>query len=203
MRKLFLLDPGHGGIIDGVYQTEGKRSPIWPDGSQLFEGEFTRDIVQRIMRLARIFDIDYLNLVHEQQDINLSERVQRANDIMKKNPNQECVYISIHANAGGGRGIEVFTSPGQTRSDELATIFFDKMCAVFPDVKRRTDMNDGDPDKEARFYVLTKTAMAAILTENFFMDTEAECKKYLLTDAGRHNIALAHIAAMVKIDQED
>lgn len=34
-----LLDNGHG------YDTPGKRSPIWPDGSQLFEWEFNRDIV--------------------------------------------------------------------------------------------------------------------------------------------------------------
>ena len=37
-----LLDNGHG------YDTPGKRSPIWPDGSQLFEWEFNRDIVSRI-----------------------------------------------------------------------------------------------------------------------------------------------------------
>ena len=34
----WLLDPGHGGIIDGVYQTAGKRSPKFPDGSVLYEG---------------------------------------------------------------------------------------------------------------------------------------------------------------------
>ena len=37
---LWILDNGHGGMIDGVYQTPGKRSPVWPDGTQLFEGEF-------------------------------------------------------------------------------------------------------------------------------------------------------------------
>ena len=38
-----LLDNGHG------YDTPGKRSPIWPDGSQLFEWEFNRDIVSRYL----------------------------------------------------------------------------------------------------------------------------------------------------------
>ena len=39
-KYLWLFDNGHGGIIDGVYQTAGKRSPKWEDGTQLFEGEF-------------------------------------------------------------------------------------------------------------------------------------------------------------------
>ena len=201
MGKTFLLDPGHGGILDGEYQTEGKRSPIWPDGSILHEGEFTRDIVRRIVSLAPIFDIRCINLVPEQEDTSLAERVKRANNL-KKNITGEVIYVSIHANAGGGRGIEVFTSPGFTRSDAIATVFLDKMSAMFPDVRKRTDMSDGDPDKEAGFYVLKKTAMPAILTENFFMDNEKECREVLLTDSGRYKIALAHLAAMIKIDKE-
>lgn len=43
MSKLrILLDNGHGN------ETPGKRSPVWPDGSQLFEYEFNRAIVHRI-----------------------------------------------------------------------------------------------------------------------------------------------------------
>ena len=44
--KTIILDAGHGGLINGVYQTKGKRSPIWPDGRQLFEGVFNRQIVE-------------------------------------------------------------------------------------------------------------------------------------------------------------
>ena len=42
MKSMVILDNGHG------KETSGKRSPIWSDGSQLFEWEFNRDIVQRI-----------------------------------------------------------------------------------------------------------------------------------------------------------
>ena len=49
-KYLWILDNGHGGMIDGVYQTPGKRSPVWPDGTQLFEGEFNRAIVDRLMK---------------------------------------------------------------------------------------------------------------------------------------------------------
>ena len=44
-KYIWILDNGHGGIINGVYQTAGKRSPIWADGTQLFEGEFNRAIM--------------------------------------------------------------------------------------------------------------------------------------------------------------
>ena len=33
MNTTILLDAGHGSIINGHYQTAGKRSPIWEDGS--------------------------------------------------------------------------------------------------------------------------------------------------------------------------
>jgi len=41
--------------------------------------------------------------------------------------------------------------------------------------------------------------MPAILTENFFMDTERECKKFLMTKEGRDRIAKYHIEAIKKI----
>lgn len=203
MKKyLFILDAGHGGMIDGVYQTKGKRSPVWNDMSQLFEGEFTRSIVHRIIRWAPMFGIKCLDIVDSEEDISLAVRVKRANDQRHIYPDSELVYVSVHANAGGGHGIEVFTSPGHTRSDSIATVFLKKLSLAFSDARLRTDMSDGDPDKEAEFYVLKKTAMPAILTENFFMDNELECKRILQTESGRDKIALAHIAAMVEIDRE-
>jgi hypothetical protein len=34
-----IFDNGHGGVIDGVYQTNGKRSPDWAQG-QFTTGDF-------------------------------------------------------------------------------------------------------------------------------------------------------------------
>ncbi len=189
MSTLWILDNGHG--ID----TPGKRSPVY-DGVQLLEYEFTRDIVNRIAILLGWAGIEYTNLVPETNDISLMERVRRAN-VWGDNS----VYVSIHANAGGGRGIEVYTSPGQTKSDAIATIFLQSFNNVFPETRIRTDISDGDPDKEANFAVLTKTLMPAILTESFFMDTKAECQKYLMTDEGRQLIAVAHYQAIMNIEK--
>ena len=41
---MVILDPGHG------FDTPGKRSPVWSDGTQLLEWEFSRDVVRRIER---------------------------------------------------------------------------------------------------------------------------------------------------------
>jgi len=195
-KYLWLFDNGHGGIIDGVPQTPGKRSPIWPDGTQLFEGEFNRAIVKRLLTLCERQKIECINLVPEEEDIPRSERIKRANDIYMKN--KKCIYLSIHANAGGGRGWEIYTSLGETKSDKIATVFFNCIKEEFGQITMRTDYSDGDPDKEAQFDVLVYTKMPAVLTENFFMDNYQECKDLLMSEAGRDRIARAHFNAIKK-----
>lgn len=202
MKHLFLLDPGHGGIINGEYQTKGKRSPKWEDGRQLLEGVFNRSIAKRLKKWAPLLDIECINLVPEQTDISRKIRTEKANRLMEKNLDRKCVYVSIHANAGGGKGIEVFTSPGLTEADAIATVFIKKFAQSFPMITIRTDMTDGDPDKEAEFFVLKNTIMPAILIESFFMDNEYECKMYLLSEEGRNSIALVYLAAMVELEKE-
>lgn len=193
MKPIVLLDNGHG------KETAGKRSPVWSDGSQLFEWEFNRDIVRRIAEKLEADGIPYRVLVPEETDISLTERARRANDIAKEN-NGKAYVLSIHANAGGGTGWEVYTSPGQTPSDTIATVFFEEAGREFvPDGWRmRSDYSDGDPDKEANFYILTKTTCPAILTENFFMDTEKDCR-FIMSEDGRERIANMHVAAIKRV----
>lgn len=200
-RYLWLLDNGHGGVIDGLYQTPGKRSPMWDDGSILYEGEFNRAIVNRLVEMLTADRISYVNIAPEYEDISLNERVRRANSYYKQLDKQmDCIYLSIHSNAGGGKGYEIYTSKGQSISDKVATVFFDKFKEEFPDARMRADTSDGDVDKEANFYVLERTLMPAILTENFFMDNEHECKTYLMTSEGRDRIAKAGYNAIKKIE---
>ena len=71
---LWIFDNGHGGIIGGVYQTAGKRSPVWEDGTILYEGEFNRGVVNRLVKLCKENNIDYVNLVDTQQDVSLREK---------------------------------------------------------------------------------------------------------------------------------
>ena len=193
MKPIVLLDNGHG------KETAGKRSPIWSDGSQLFEWEFNRDIVRRIAEKLQADGVPYRILVPEENDISLSERVKRANEIAKEN-NGKVYVLSVHANAGGGTGWEVYTSPGETKADAIATVFAEEAQRVFvPDGWRmRFDYADGDPDKEAAFYILKHTNCPAIITENFFMDTEKDCR-FIMSDDGREQIADMHVAAIKRV----
>ena len=64
----------------------------------------------------------------------------------------------------------------------------------------RKDTRDGDSDKEANFYVLQHTAMSAILSENFFMTNESECR-LLMSEDGRDRIAKIHFEMIKELEK--
>lgn len=170
-----IFDNGHGGIIGGVYQTPGKRSPNWNKGI-LFEGAFNRWVVNRLIEKMDRAGLSYFHASPELTDVSLNERVKRTNQI---HASDKSVYLlSIHANAGGGFGIEAFTSPGKTKSDELCESFLVNLKNDFSGIQTiRTDMTDGDHDKEERFQVLTGTSCPSILIECGFMDNQKDYEK--------------------------
>lgn len=198
LTMLVLLDNGHGGLINGTYQTPGKRSPVWDNGSQLYEGEFNRAIVNGIVQELTFLQIPYYNIAPEYIDTPLTTRVKRAN-LYAEEP---CFLVSVHANAGGGSGAEIYSTKGATQADSVAAIFAESFAETFPDRKLRTDFSDGDPDKESNFYILKNTKMPAILTENFFMDNEEECRNILMTKEGRQKIIDYHVLGIVRAMQQ-
>jgi len=203
MDKIFLLDAGHGGVIDGVYQTAGKRSPVWPDGTQYFEGEGNRLIRDEIIKIMKEEGLRYKIISEGRKDTSLRERVRAANALAKKYGVSNCVYVSIHSNGAtaSAEGWEVFTSKGQTDSDKYATIIYDEMKKLFPGSKFRSDKwSDGDVDKESGFTVLSDTICPSILTENFFHTNKNECKSILMNRQGRKLIALGHVNAFKVIN---
>ena len=169
-----ILDNGHG------KDTPGKRSPIYNFG-QLQEWSYTREIVRKVSA----YFPGSLILVPEDTDVCFNNRVARVNSIEGKK-----LLISIHINAGGGSGVEVFTSRGETKSDQVASIFYSE--AVKKGFKVRTDYADGDPDKEENFFILRYSTCPAVLTESFFMDNEKECH-YLLSDKGKNDVVKWHV----------
>ena len=185
MDKIILFDNGHG------QETPGKRSPMWKDGRQLFEWEFNRDMVRRIILKCDHTGIRAVKLVPETFDVSLEERCKRAN-LWYDRCNGNCVVVSIHANAGGGTGFEVYTSPGQTQADPIATKLIEQLQQDFPEIKMRKDMADGDPDKEAGFYILKHTKAPAILVENLFMDSESDCR-LLMSEDFRDKLAYSYV----------
>jgi N-acetylmuramoyl-L-alanine amidase len=193
----FILDPGHGGIVDGKYVTAGKRSPLFPDGSCLYEGVNNRDNVKRILKEAHKLGLRAIDIVDSESDISLGERVRRANLHGRK-----AVYISIHSDAAGdgikwhpAKGITVFTSIGQTTSDKFADIVFKKLRNHFPTMNMRECNVDGDHDKEANFFVLQRTVMPAVLLELGFHTNFNEAQ-YIQTEEFKLKMAKAVVDSM-------
>jgi len=202
---VWILDNGHGGIIDGVYQTAGKRSPKWEDGTQLFEGEFNRAVVKRIVKLCEAEGIECINLVDTEEDLSLRWRTDKANDIYRERQQtdgKKCIYVSVHANGfnkESAHGWSVYTTEGETKSDKIAQILYEKAKAEFPTHKMRVDTRDGDADKEANFWVLRKVVMPSILSENFFM-TNREESRLQLSEEGRDRIAKIHFEMIKEVE---
>jgi len=201
-KHLFLLDPGHGGAIKGVYQTAGKRSPKFDDGSVLYEGVNNRDNVKRVMTALKAEGIDCVDIVKSNKDVPLEKRVADANALHAERP---CVYISFHSDAAGNgvdwhpaSGFSVYTSVGQTESDKFAELMINEIAAKFGNkIKWRTDKSDGDSDWEANFYVLKNTNCPAILIEAGFHTNKAEATA-MLSEAWKIEYVNAVVSAIKK-----
>lgn len=174
-----MLDNGHGGRQAGQYMTppsKGRKSPKWDQGVY-YEGVGNRWMVNRIVEILERNDVPYYIVVPELIDVSLSERVQRADSYWLE-AGREAYLASFHSNGGGGTGFEIWTSPGQTLSDPLATRFYGDVEKGFQgEIRMRPGLGDGDPDKEAKFTLLTDTRCPAFLFEWLFMDRKEDYDK--------------------------
>jgi N-acetylmuramoyl-L-alanine amidase len=185
--KIIILDNGHG------QETPGKRSP---DG--LFrEYAWTRNFVKQLKCELEHFGYTVIELVPEDNDISLYERVNRVNDLCKLH---DCVLVSIHNNAAGNgkkwynvTGWEAYTSPGNTRSDLLAELLYEEI--ENEGIKLRTDFSDKDSDKEGNFTIIKKTICPAVLTENMFMDSKKDIE-FLNSEVGMNKLLKAHVGGL-------
>lgn len=185
--KTVLLDYGHGGVIDGKYVTAPAKQFRHADG-WAYEGVLNRQLGRDLEAFLKADSIPYIVLTQTQLDTPLRQRTDLANRIMADYP---CFLVSLHRNAsssnsgtdaqpgtpGAGTGYEFFTSPGVTQSDTLATMIHNAFKAEFPEARFRVDFSDGDPDKEAKFHMLTQSNMPACLVESLFFDNTADWQK--------------------------
>ena len=100
-----LLDNGHG------ENTAGKRSPLWPDGSQLFEWAYTREITSRIFSELTKLGIDSELIVRESIDVPIRERARRVNSICKKVGIRNCFLMPSMVKPGAGKFTLILVSP--------------------------------------------------------------------------------------------
>ena len=196
----WLIDAGHGGFVDGKYVTAPKKMFKFDDGFTVYEGVFNRFVANLLMEKLQKAGIDYIPITTDSTDVPLKERVSKANDLHSSLKN--CVLVSVHGNAGGGTGFEVFTSVGETKSDELAEVFSKKYMELIPEFRFRKDIVDGDFDKEANFYILKQTNCNALLTENGFFDNRKDAE-FMMSNEGQEKLADVHFQAIVDIENNE
>lgn len=179
---LIIIDCGHGGIIDGKYTTAP--SKMFDHGDFVFyEGVYNRELGLKVAKKLKENGINYIFITASNEDTPLYERVKEANHIYDSFESLDPIYVSLHGNADGtGRavGIEVFTSLGETKSDALSTLIYYRLEELGWNM--RSDWSDGDPDKESKFYVLTKTKMPAVLIETGFFTNKQEALMMMDSD---------------------
>jgi N-acetylmuramoyl-L-alanine amidase len=184
-------------MIGGKYVTAPHKMHTFPDGFVLCEGVFNRAVSRRLEYLLKAAGIPHTLLVPSDDDVSLRTRVRSANTLHLKH-DRNTVLISIHGNAGGGTGFEVWTTRGQTKSDTIAPFFLTELANEFPDKKKRVDFSDGDVDKESNFTIL-KCYQPAVLTENLFFDNRSDAE-IMGSIEGVNRIAWAHFIAIQKVD---
>jgi N-acetylmuramoyl-L-alanine amidase len=157
--SVIAVDPGHGGRDPGA---------IGPNG--LRECDVVLDICHLMVPALRELGwVVYMTRAHD-TFVGLSQRVQIATDY------EADLLVSVHANSfrvPQAHGFEVWTSPGDTASDPIATRIYKSAKRTFPTITGRPDLSDGDPDKEARFTVLMGP-QAAVLVETAFISNPRE-----------------------------
>lgn len=97
-QPLVILDNGHGN------NTAGKRSPVWPDGTQLLEWQWTRHIAREVQARLALMGYDARLLVPEERDIPIPVRISRAREWVNEHRHRGGIaalriLVSIHANA--------------------------------------------------------------------------------------------------------
>lgn len=197
---IVILDAGHG------INTSGKRSPYPHD---LQEWRYNRDIVSGIASRLRAEGIEcYIDHPEDLeiggQSRDLSIRTGRANAChsrARKN-GRTTILVSVHVNASGAcngwanaNGWTVWVAKGASQdSRRLARLLYDEAD------KRGLRGNRSAPACrywEADFWMLRKSVMPAVLTENLFMDNRNDVE-YLLSPEGRFNIISLHADAIKK-----
>lgn len=195
MDKIVILDAGHG------KDTPGKCSP----DKSFYEWEWTRraaELLELSLKLKgytvhRIYPDIYEDFKSGKY---ITNRIIKANSIVKDHPNASIILISMHNNAAGdgsdwtaASGFSAFVAPNSSSaSKRLAGLLIDEAAQVGLKGNRSIPVQKY---WTGNFGILTKTKCPAVLTENLFMDNKDDVK-YLKSDKGLNELVKVHIRAI-------
>ena len=168
-RELIVIDPGHGG----------------PDVGATRNGVYEKDIVLSVSKqLGRILQQMGYAVIYtrtEDIDLDLEPRVQIAENA------RASAFVSVHVNslsasASQVNGVETYHAPGASLGKSLAEFVHEQIIASTGATDRGV--------KSARFHVIAKTSMPAILVETGFITNPSESAK-LVNSAYQERLAEA------------
>lgn len=145
---------------------------------KLTESVETRKIACELMKLLASTDHEVLPAFFDRSDSNLKEATEIAN------LGNADLFISIHLNAGGGNGTEVYTWRGRKTSRAL------KICR---NISELGFANRGVKDG-SHLYVIKNTKCEAMLVEVCFVDNDIDY--HLFKTQGYYMIAKAILNAL-------
>jgi len=130
--------------------------------SYLEESIETRRIGYTLMSLLSNSEHEIIPAVFDKSSNNLKDAVNVANK------NKADLFISIHLNAGGGKGVECYTWKGE--KTDLSVKICEKIAKL--GYKNR-GVKDG-----SHLYVIKKTKCPSILVECCFVDSITDYRRY-------------------------
>jgi len=157
-RQLIVVDAGHGGRDVGATRN----------------GIYEKDIVLAMSKqLGRILQQMGYSVIYtrtEDIELDLEPRVDIAESA------RASAFVSVHANALDAKasqvnGVETYHAPGASLGKSLAEF-------VHEEILTSTDANDRGV-RSARFHVILKTSMPAVLVETGFITNPSEAAKLL------------------------
>ncbi|GAF64988.1 N-acetylmuramoyl-L-alanine amidase [Bacillus sp. TS-2] len=162
--KTIVVDPGHGGTDPGAV------------ANGLLEKEIVLDVSLRLKKHLEAAGAKVIMTRSTDVFLRLEDRARIANT------SNADAFISVHANAGGGTGIETFWNSTNTssKSQTLATNLQREMI-------RATNMRDRGV-KTGNFHVIRETRIPSALVEVGFVDTISDASK-LRSPSYRENVA--------------
>lgn len=128
----------------------------------LNESTETRKIAYELMKLLADSKHEVIPAVFDRSANNLKEAVDLANN------EGADLFVSIHLNAGGGRGCEAYTWKGQQVAQAVKACSYLKMLGF-----KNRGVKDG-----SSLYVIKGTKCTAILIEVCFVDSKEDAELY-------------------------
>lgn len=168
-RQLVMIDPGHGGPDVGATR------------NGLYEKDITMAISRQLGGILQRMGYSVMYTRTSDIDLDLEPRVKMADNAGAS------AFVSIHVNSLDAsssqvNGVETYHAPNASLGKSLAE-------SVHQQIIADTGANDRGV-RSARFYVVTKTSMPAVLVETGFITNPAESVK-LVNAAYQERMAAA------------